>query len=174
MIMNVLSGVWLNPADHHPERTRKADKDVAKRLDFKDIKLPVKIRNIRKIEIKNSIGISVFGYENKEKHSIYVSKNCCEEKHVDLLLIRGEKKPYFFIKDFNTFMYDHTLHRGRKHFCRYLLQAFRTAEELKCHINDCFKIDCNQANKMPKKVEYGKFKNLERKLKSPFVIYERF
>ena len=71
-------------------------------------------------------------------------------------------------------MYDHTLHRGRKYFCRYLLQAFKTAEKLKCHINDCFKIDRNQASKMPKKVEYGKFKNLERKLKSPFVIYADF
>ena len=39
---------------------------------------------------KNSIGISVFGYENKEKNPIYVSKKCCEERRVDLLLI-GEK-----------------------------------------------------------------------------------
>ena len=28
---------------------------------------------------KNSIGITVFGYENKEKHPIYVSKKRCEE-----------------------------------------------------------------------------------------------
>ena len=72
------------------------------------LKFPVKIRDIYKIEKKNSIGISVFDYENKEKHPIYVSKKCCEEKHVDLLLI-GEKgkRHYVFIKDFNTFMYDH-------------------------------------------------------------------
>ena len=68
--------------------------------------------------------ISVFGYENKEKHSIYVSKKS-EEKHVDLLLIGEEgKRHYFIIKDFNTFMYDYTLHRGRKRFCCYCLQAF--------------------------------------------------
>ena len=41
---------------------------------------------------KNSAGISVFGYENKEKHPIYVSKKCCKEKHVDLLLIGEEEK----------------------------------------------------------------------------------
>ena len=41
---------YLNPADHHPARITKADKDFAKRLDFKDIKFPVKIRDIRKIE----------------------------------------------------------------------------------------------------------------------------
>ena len=65
----------------------------------------------------NSISISVFGFENKEKHPTYVSKQCCKEKHVDLLLIGEEEKAHFvLIKEFITFMYDHTLHRGRKHF----------------------------------------------------------
>ena len=44
---------------------------------------PVKIGDIHKIEKKNSIGISVFGYENKEKHPVYVSLKCCEEKYLD-------------------------------------------------------------------------------------------
>ena len=87
---------YLKPPDHNPRRVTKADKDFAKRLDFKDIKFPVKIRDIHKIEKKNSIDISVFGYENKEKYPIYVSKKCCEEKHVDLLLIgEGEKNTMF-------------------------------------------------------------------------------
>ena len=38
-------------------------------------------------------------------------------------------------------MYDHIQHGGRKHFCRYCLEAFSTKEILKCHINDCFKIN---------------------------------
>ena len=50
------------------------------KLDFKDIKFPVKIRDIHEIEKNNSTGISVFGYENKEKHSIYVSKNVVKKK----------------------------------------------------------------------------------------------
>ena len=48
------------------------------------------------MKTKISIGISVFGYENKEKYPIYVSKKCCKEKHVDLLLIgEGEKSNMF-------------------------------------------------------------------------------
>ena len=113
------------------------DKDFAKRHDFKDIKFPIKTRGIHKIERKDSIGISVFGYENKEKYPIYVSKQCCEEKRVDLLLIgEREKKHYVLIKHFNTFMWDHILHRGRKHSCRYCLQAFRTVEKLTRHNKD--------------------------------------
>ena len=78
---------YLNPADLNSVRTTKADKDFAKKLDFKDIKFPVKVRDIHKIGKKNSIDISVFGYENEEKHPICVSKRICEEKHVDLLFI---------------------------------------------------------------------------------------
>ena len=37
-------------------------------------------------------------------------------------------------------MYNHTLHHGKKHFCRYCLQAFSTEETLKRHIKDCFLI----------------------------------
>ena len=55
----------------------KPDKDFAKILDFKDIKFPVKIRDIHKIEN------TAFGYENKKKYRIYVSKECCKEEHVD-------------------------------------------------------------------------------------------
>ena len=51
---------YLNRAYHRPARTTKVDKDFAKNLDFKSIKFPVKVRNIHKIENKNSVGISVF------------------------------------------------------------------------------------------------------------------
>ena len=40
---------YLNPADHHPPRIKKADKDFVKGFDFKDIKVPVKTRDIHKI-----------------------------------------------------------------------------------------------------------------------------
>ena len=58
---------YLNPVDHNPRRFTKADKDFAKRLDFKDIKFPVKIIDIHRMKRKNSINISIFGYENKGK-----------------------------------------------------------------------------------------------------------
>ena len=76
-----------------------------------------------------------------KNHPIYLSKSValkCRKKHVALLLIRAEEKRHYgFIKDFSTFMYDHTLHRGRKHFSRFRLQAFSTKETLKCSIKNC-------------------------------------
>ena len=61
------------------------------------------------------------------------------------------KRHYVLIKDFHTFMYDDTLHRRRKHFCRYCLQAFSPEEILKSHIKDCFKINGKQRIIIPKK-----------------------
>ena len=67
-------------------------------------------------------------------------------------------------------MYDHSLHRRRKHFCRCCLHAFNIEEILKRHIKDCFKIDKKQTIKISKKDEYVKFKNFERKIKPTFMI----
>ena len=51
------------------------------------------------------------------KIRIYISLKCCKEKHADLLLIaeRG-KRHYVLIKDFNIFMYNHSLHRIKTFF----------------------------------------------------------
>ena len=59
-------------------------------------------------------------------------------------------------------------------FCRYYNQAFITAEILRNHVNDGFKINGKQMIKMSKKSKYVRFKNYERKIKSPFMIYPNF
>ena len=70
-----------------------------------------------------------------------------------------------FFSKILSFMYDHTLHCWRKHFSSYSLQGF-SAKEIK--IND------QQMIKIPKKDEYVKFRNYERKIKSPFIDYTDF
>ena len=62
----------------------------------------------------------------------------------------------------------------KKHFCRYCLQAFSTEEILICHLKDCFKINSKQRIIIPKKGECDKFRNYERKIKLPFMIYINF
>ena len=131
------------------------------------MKFPVRIRDILKIEKKNSISISVFGYEKKEKHLIYVSKRRYEEKHVALLLIGEEGK-------IMELYYNYTSNHGKKYFCRYCLQAFSTEEILKHHIKYCFRINSKQRIIMSIKRDYVKFNNKERKIKSSLMIYADF
>ena len=94
-------------------------------MTLKTWNFQLKLETFTKLKNGTSISISVFGYENKGKHRIYVSKKCCEEKHVDWLLIREEgKRHYVLIKDFNTFTYDHTLHQMEKTFLSLLFTSF--------------------------------------------------
>ena len=52
-------------------------------------------------------------------------KRVLRKDYVDLLLIKKEgKRHYNFIKDFNPFMFDHILHRGRKKFLSLLFRRF--------------------------------------------------
>ena len=51
---------YLHPADYQPAIIRQADKDFARELDFKDTKIPVKIRDIHKIEKKTVLSTLVF------------------------------------------------------------------------------------------------------------------
>ena len=60
---------YLNLTNHHTARIPKTGKNFANRLNFKGIKF----------EKMNSIGISVIGHKNQEKHSIYVPNQCCEK-----------------------------------------------------------------------------------------------
>ena len=96
------------------------------------------------------------------------------KRHVDLLLIKEEKRHYVLITDFNAFMYGPSLNRGRSHFCCYCLHVFSTAKILKRHANDYLNINDKQMIKLPKKGEYVRFQNYERKIKSPFMIYADF
>ena len=81
------------------------------------------------------------------------------------------RKSTMFLSEIIQYMYDHTLHHGRKHVCCYCLQAFQPAKKLKYHIKDCFKNNGKQTVKKPRKGEYTQFKKFERKVKSPFMMY---
>ena len=53
----------------------------------------------------------------------------------------------------------------RKNIYRYYLQAFSVKGILRHHIKDCFKTNGKERIIMPKKDEYFKLKNYERKIK---------
>ena len=82
---------YLHPLDHNLKKITKAYKYFIKQTDFKGI---TKLRTFSKFK-KSSIGISVFGYKNKEKHPIYVSKTS-KVKHIHLLLIEVKDKRHCF------------------------------------------------------------------------------
>ena len=68
---------WVHPVDQNSKRITKADKDFAKEFDCK-----VKIRDIHKLKRKKKkiyIAINIFGYKNKVKYRICLSKDAVQK-----------------------------------------------------------------------------------------------
>ena len=166
---------YLNPHGKDPQRIKKDDRQYIKNLDYQEIKFPVTIKQINKIEKQNNIRINVFGYENKQPYPIYISKEKFKDD-MNLLLITNDKnKHYVLIKDFNKFMHNQTKHDGRKHFCMYCLQCFSSERVLNSHKNNCIQINGTQAVNMPEKGDnILKFNNHHKQQPVPFVIYADF
>ena len=164
----------LNPQDKDPQRIKKTDKQYIEKLDYSSIEFPVTVKQINKIEKQNNICINLFGYEEKQKFPIYISKEKYQD-HMELLLItEGENKHYVLIKDFNKFMFRQTKHEHKKHFCMYCLQCFSREDVLTKHINNCISINGKQAINMPENGDKVYFKNHHKQLPVPFVIYADF
>ena len=165
----------LNPQDRNPQRIKKSDREYIDRLDYNGIEFPVTIKQYNKIEKKNEININVFGYEDKQPHPIYVSKEKYEN-HIEMLLItKDEKKHYVLIKDFNKFMFNQTKNKNKKHFCMHCLQCFSSERVLNDHKDICIQVNGTQAIKMPDKDNnILKFNNFHKQQAVPFVIYADF
>ena len=164
----------LNPQEKHPQRIKKTDKEYISKLDYSSIEFPVTIKQMNKIEKQNNICINLFGYEEKQKFPIFISKEKFTD-HMELLLItEGENNHYVLIKDFNKFMFNQTKHEHRKHFCMYCLQCFSREDVLTEHKNNCIVINGEQAIKMPEKGDKVCFQNHHKQLSVPFVIYADF
>ena len=84
----------INTLNEHPERIKKTDKKIAKKLDCNGIEFPVQEKDFNNIKVKNNICINVFGYENKLVFPIYVSDQKFEDSMDLLLLIDDDKSHY--------------------------------------------------------------------------------
>ena len=165
----------LNPQIEHPVRIKKADKQVINELNYEEIEFPVSQKRCNKVEKQNSIRIKVFSYEKGQPFPIHVSKETFKDQMNLLLITKDEKKHYVLIKDFNSFMYNQSKHKERKHFCMYCLQCFSSERVLVEHADNRLTINGSQAINMPKQGDnILKFNNFHKQLPVPFIIYADF
>ena len=77
----------LNPVEKNSERITKELKDQSERLDWSELKFPVKLDHIVIFEKFNpSISINVFGFEDRVVYPLRLS-NSKNEQTINLLLI---------------------------------------------------------------------------------------
>ena len=165
----------LNLQKKNPQRITKVDRQFIGRLNYEGIGFPVSQKQYNKIEKQNSIRINIFGYEKGQPYLIHISKEKFEHQMNLLLITKDKKRHYILIRDCNTFMYNQSKHKNKKHFCMYCLQCFSSERILANHINNCLTINGKQAINMPKKGEnILRFNNFHGQLPVLFVIYADF
>ena len=94
----------LNPLKTHAEIVTKADQEMVNGLDYGDIKFHVSKKSYSRIEKKNNIAISVFGYENGLVYPIYVSDEKFEPC-MDFLSVKDDYSHIISISNILTNLY---------------------------------------------------------------------
>ena len=169
---SVLAALHNKEIDRNHERVNKY-KQWEDDLNFDNIKFPVAIKDIKKFEKQNNLKINVFGLD--DKLNVYVIKNTCDDNAIDLLFISNdETNHYCWIKNFNKLLsMQISKHDGFKFICKRCLNPFRLESAYNkhrelCNLNDEVRVD------MPLPNTHIKFKNQNRSMRVPFVIYADF
>ena len=103
-----------------------------------------------------------------------LSKKESNVPRINLMLIeKGEKQHYCYVKRVSALLFDQSKHRDAKHFCMMCLTGFTRADILENH-----KKYCNGVNGRPTRIEMPeegknklKFQNYHKQMKVPFIIY---
>ena len=170
----------LNPVEHHPERITQDLWRQSEELRWKGIEFPMKIDQIDKFERMNErISINVFYYD-RGVFPLRIPE--VEKEHqIDLLLITSggdedneEKKHYCLIKNLSRLLSSQvTKHEKHLVFCRRCLNHLPNEEKLNIHKEYCSQKDSVKIV-MPKEGKNILFRNQNRMMKLPIVVYADF
>ncbi len=145
-------------------------------IDFTGIESPTPVNQICRVERQNGLAINVFGHD-KGIYPLHISDASAEIPRTNLLLIkRGTKQHYTWIKDLNRLLFDQSRFEGRKHFCEQCLHCFCREDLLENHRPECQGVNGRPMRTcMPTNEEKMlRFVNYQKQLKAPFVIYADF
>jgi hypothetical protein len=163
----------------HPERQSKYKK-VIKDIDLSNIKFPVTLDQIPRIEKMFNISINIFeiSKDNKNINPLIITKHKYPDM-MDLLLLKGEGfNHYVYVKDFNKLKSANTMRDGKHvsnthHYCRYCGHGFYKKELLEKHADRCSELEPSRVV-LPRKGQYTQFNNYKNKYRCPFIVYADF
>lgn len=162
------------PATIQPQRPSKyPTKDG---LNFEGIDAPTPISQIQRVERQNNLAINVFGWA-KGVIVHRLSEQPAKMPRINLLLVeKGGKSHYTWIKNLNRLLYDQSKHRERKHFCERCLHGYTREDLLEAHKPECRGIGRTAVRvEMPEEGENKlAFQNHHKQLPAPYIIYADF
>ena len=148
--------------------TRPSKRDTEE-LNWQDINFPVSLSDIDKFERRNEDDyLNVFGYDGDK---IYPLRHTKQKHAIDLLLIDdGQKQHYCLIKNFNKLLGQSG---NPMYYCKRCLNGFTRKDALYnrktyCNEQDAVKVILPETDTMLS------FKNYNRSMRVPFVVYADF
>ena len=168
---------YLYPKENH-EETIKDLKEYENSFNTKGITFPMKLKDISKFEKLNPElpGINVFSVnENKIFYPLRMAEKDCLNT-IDLFLYEEDGvSHYTLIKNFNRLINSQKTksHNGQIFICKRCFTHFTKDELLQKHILYCSNNETVSV-KMPEEGTMFYFKNYEKQLPVPFVVYADF
>ena len=162
------------PVEKNSTRVNKYVEN-SKNFNWDGIEFPASLRDIEHFEKLNpSVSVNVFGYE-KEVYPLRISKRA-NDKTVNLLLISDrENQHYCWIKNMSRLLTTElSKHGTRRYYCLRCLNSFHTAESLEKHETFCSNHDVVKVELPDEENNTLSFKNYNKSMKVPFVIYADF
>ncbi|XP_022810632.1 uncharacterized protein LOC111347672 [Stylophora pistillata] len=167
----------LYPVRSHPERITKILRNQTSHLVWDDIKFPMEVKSIHRFEKLNpGITVNVYMYDGGLSPLRVSNEGQDPSKtHIDLLLItEGDKKHYCLIKNLSRLVSSSLSKDGhKKFFCRRCLNYLGSQRVLDTHSELCQNHEAVR-DKMPKEGPCLSFKNFQKQMNMPFVIYADF
>ena len=166
---------YLHPREKNDSRLKDLEKYESE-LNTKGITFPMKVKDITKFEKLNPElpGINVFSVDNKTFYPLRQSKDCIST--IDLFLYEKDGKfHYSLIKNLSRLIRSQITSRTNEpiHICKRCLCHFTKKELLDNHIKYCSS-NPTAIVKMPKPNSMLYFKNYQKQLPIPFVVYADF
>ena len=172
----------LNPIARDSERVTKILREQAKKLDWSGLKFPLAVKDIHRFERLNpGVTVNVYMFQtdgyilDRKVKPLRVSNVESDKPRIHLLLISdGEKQHYCLIKDLSRLVSsDLSKNQHKKFICERCLNYFGSQKVLDTHSELCREHEAVR-EKLPPAGTFLSFKNHNRKMDLPFVIYADF
>ena len=171
-----------NPEKNNLDRVSTHLKNVCETLGSNNIKTPMNMQDLLKIESQYNVSINLNGHSESNKNQTYSYVNPIQIypiritqsfaiKHIDLLITSNtETNHHVWFKNFNKMCAGVTENTARKFFCQHCIQHYPSENRLEKHMMDCIVLTKCQAIQMPNEGEVIKFKSIRETVKTPSVI----
>ena len=164
------------PRKKDPQRLNSEMRGNSEKLNWINIDFPTPLNQITRFEEQNPYSINVYEWNGKNVDRIRSSKAHAEDKQcINLILLsNGSNTHYCWIKNMSALNSSQiNKYKGKRYYCRYCDHSFPSEVPLQRHEEYCSNHKAVRV-KMPKKGAMLYFKNHQRKMRVPFVVYADF